>query len=91
MHYLLYLTIALQVADILTTIYAIQLGKGVEGNGILAPFFNTVGLVPGLLISKGVFVVLLLWAAPLVPLEVLGLVTGFYVWVIYNNIKVLLK
>jgi len=89
--YLLYIIIALQVADIVTTYLAITNGKGIESNGILAPLFKASGLIPGLLIVKGGFVALLWWAAPLVPVDLLYALAAFYAWVIFNNVQVLSK
>ena len=83
--------IVLQLADIVTTYLAISSGKGVEANGILAPIFKRLGLVPALLITKGAFIALLIWGAPQIPVGLLVLMTAFYCWVIFNNIKVLQK
>ena len=79
----------LQVLDILTTIYGIRSGKGVESNGVLAPFFEAVGLVAGLLIVKLLFVGMLIWALPTMPMWALWAMCAGYSWVIWNNVKVI--
>lgn len=89
--YLLYLVIVLQLADIVTTYLALTQGRGTEGNGLLARLFARFGVLPTLIAVKGAFVGLLLWAAPLVPVAVLGVVAAFYGWVVVNNLRVLFK
>ena len=88
---LFYALCVLQVLDVLTTLYAIKSGKGVEANGILSPFFNAVGLVVGLLTVKLFLVVWLIYFLPLLPVWVLAVLCAGYSWVIYNNVMVLLK
>lgn len=87
--YLLILIVALQLADIATTYFALTRGKGVEANGILAKLFAKIGLLPGLVLIKGAFVALLWFAAPHAPVEVLYGVIVLYGWVCFNNLKVL--
>ena len=85
----LYLIITLQVLDLLTTVVALRNPKLTEGNSILKPLMDKFGVLPTLLGAKGVFIVLLLWSAPLVPVVVLYLLYGFYAWVIWNNLKLI--
>jgi len=85
----LYLLIALQALDLLTTVVALRNPKLTEGNGLLKPLMNKFGVLPTLLGAKGTFIVLLLWSAPLVPVEVLYLLCGFYAWVVWNNLKLI--
>ena len=88
---LTYLLIALQLADMASTYVAITNGKGTEGNAFLAKLFSRFGMLPTLLVTKGVFVGLLLWAQPWMLTEVLVVLLALYVWVLFNNFKVLLK
>jgi hypothetical protein len=89
MIYILIFIIALQLADIVTTYLCLTRGKGTEGNGLLARLFARFGILPTLIVVKGAFIALLLWAAPQVPVAALGLVAAFYGWVVLNNVKVL--
>lgn len=89
LHYPLYFVLALQALDILTTYLCITSGKGAEGNKFLARIFDKIGLLPGLLLVKGVLVVWLWFVYPLLPVEVLYVLGAGYVWVVYNNVKVL--
>lgn len=86
---ILYLLIALQGLDLLTTVIALRNPKLTEGNGILKPLFDKLGVLPTLIVVKGVFIGLLFWAAPQVPVEVLYALIAGYCWVVYNNIKLI--
>ena len=85
----LYVVIVLQLLDILTTYLCLTKGNGYEANKLLAKLFDKVGLLPGLFLVKGAFIVLLWVTAPLVPIELLYVISAGYVWVVYNNLKVL--
>ena len=85
----LYLLITLQVLDLLTTVVALRNPKLTESNSILKPLMDKFGVLPTLVVIKGVFIGLLFWAAPLVPVEVLYLLCAFYCWVVFNNIKLI--
>jgi len=85
----LYLLIALQVLDLLTTVVALRNPKLTEGNSILKPLMDKFGVLPTLVVIKGAFIGLLFWAAPLVPIEVLYIGCAFYCWVVFNNIKLI--
>ena len=86
---ILYLLIALQVLDLLTTVVALRNPKLTEGNGLLKPLMDRFGVLPALLGAKGAFIGLLFWVAPLVPVVVLYLLCGFYSWVVWNNLKLI--
>lgn len=45
----------------------------------------------GLLLTKGLFVLLLIWLYPYVYVEVLSVITAWYVWVVFNNTQILLN
>jgi hypothetical protein len=85
----LYIVIVLQVLDILTTYLCLTKGKGYEANKLLAKLFDKVGLLPGLFLVKGAFITLMWVVAPLIPVETLYVISAGYVWVVYNNLKVL--
>jgi hypothetical protein len=85
----LYLLIALQVLDLVTTVIALRNPKLTESNGVLKPLMDKFGVLPTLIVLKGAFIALLWWAAPLVPVEVLYLLTAGYCWIVINNVKLI--
>jgi hypothetical protein len=85
----LYLLITLQVLDLLTTVVALRNPKLTEGNSILKPLMNKFGVLPTLLVIKGAFIGLLIWTAPVIPVEVMYLLCAGYCWVVFNNIKLI--
>lgn len=76
---------------IFTTHYALRTGVGTEANPVLRKLFDRFGHEPVLLAIKGAFIALLVWAAHLVPVEVLYALMAFYVWVVWNNLRIILK
>ena len=86
---MLYALIVLQALDLLTTVVALRNPGLTEGNGLLKPLFERFGVLPALIVVKLAFVGLLWWAAPQVPVEILYVLTAFYCWVVYNNIKLI--
>jgi hypothetical protein len=88
---MLYLLIALQLADIATTHYALRTGIGQEANPLLRKLFDKFGHEVVLLVTKGAFIVFLWFAHPYILTEVLYLVAAGYVWVIWNNLSVISK
>ena len=81
----------LQVLDIITTIKAIDSGKGAEANPIIKAVMNKIGTAPALLISKAVIVGGMASAVYFFPstalIVSLGVVICLYGWVIWNNWK----
>ena len=81
------LFVLLQCGDFFTTYTIIKSGKGHEANPVLAWVFGKIGYVQGLCIIKGIAIVLgfilLQYSYALAILDIL------YVWVVYNNYKVL--
>ncbi len=86
---ILYLLIALQVLDLLTTVIALRNPKLHEANGVLKALMDKFGVLPTLIVIKGAFVGLLILYWHQVPVEVLYGLTGLYVWVVFNNIKLI--
>lgn len=86
----LYLLIALQVADIVTTIIALR-GKATESNPVLKKLMDAIGVVPALLLMKGVAIAFFLYVQNAVPVGILWVLCAFYIWVIVNNVKVIRK
>ena len=86
---LLAIFIALQAGDFYTTYTILKTGKGHEANPLLAWVFDRIGYVLGLVLFKGLcivigFMLLPYWYA-------LAFLDALYVWVVYNNYKVLTK
>ena len=83
------LFVLLQCGDFYTTYAIIKNGKGHEANPLLAWVFDRIGYVSGLFLFKGLcivigFLLLPYWYA-------LAFLDALYVWVVYNNYKVLTK
>jgi hypothetical protein len=89
--YLAHLLVILQLADLGTTHYALKTGLGREANPVMRKLFDRFGHEPVLLVVKGALIALLLWGAPLVPIEVLWLIVALYVWVVGNNLYVIYR
>ena len=85
---LIYLIALLQIADIVSTYLCITSGKGQEANPILKRLFDAIGLMPGLLLAKGVFVALLLVYGPQFPVWLLGGCAAGYLFVVISNFAV---
>ena len=81
--------IILQVLDLLTTVVALRNPRLTEGNGLLKPLFERFGVLPALIVIKGLFIMLLGFTAHLVPVELLYLLTAGYCWIVFNNIKLI--
>ena len=91
---LILLLVVLQVLDIYSTDNILKLG-GRELNPVLVKLFELIGVMPGLLLAKSIFIGVLVYfytvsqqnlQVMLVPLVLLFLV---YVFVVGNNFKVL--
>jgi hypothetical protein len=86
---LLAIFIALQCGDFYTTYTVIKTGKGHEANPIIATLIQKLNLLFGLLFFKvGAIIIGILLTPYWYALAILDIL---YVWVIYNNIKVLRK
>ena len=88
---MVYFLILLQLADIATTHYALRTKIGTEANPLLRKLFDKFGHEPVLIVTKGAFIVFLWFAHPYTIPEVLYLLCALYVWVIWNNVSVILK
>ena len=84
---LLVLIIALQVADIATTIIALK--NNVEANPVMRFFFNKVGVVPALLLIKLAFVGFLVVFRHDIHIHAMYVVAALYAYIVFNNVKIL--
>ena len=86
---------ALQFLDLLTTHYALRAGIGTEANPVLRKLFDRFGHEPVLLVTKGAFIALLVWAVPHIEAAgyqpALWAIAALYVWVVVNNLRVIFK
>jgi hypothetical protein len=81
--------VILQCGDFYTTYTVIKTGKGHEANPIIATLIQKLNLLFGLLFFKvGAIIIGILLTPYWYALAILDIL---YVWVIYNNIKVLRK
>lgn len=83
----LYVLIALQVLDVLTTMVALSNPKLREGNPILAKLFNTFGPAPVLVVTKVALLGVIWYLLPNIYIEAIWGLCAFYVWIVVNNIK----
>lgn len=88
---MLYLLILLQLADMVTTHYALKSGIGTEANPVLRKLFDKFGHEPVLLITKAAFIAFLWHFQDLITPLAYGVLLGIYVWVVANNVRVLLQ
>ena len=86
---LLAIFIALQAGDLYTTYTIIKTGKGREANPILAWVFSKIGYPTGLVVFKGLCIVIGFFLLPY--WYALAILNALYLWVAYNNYKVLTK
>jgi len=83
------LVLALQLVDIATTLYVLKRG-GVEANPLMRRLMEAFGSPEAALVAtKFAFVVLLGALYESIPVWSFGLMAAIYVWVAYNNGKVI--
>lgn len=86
----LYLLIALQVADLVTTVLALR-GKAVKSNPIVKKVMDLIGVVPALLLLKGIVIALFIYYQDSLQVEIVWILCLVYVAVVINNIQVIRK
>lgn len=95
----LFLTLTLlQIADVCTTWHIVHSGIGHEANRFLARLIDDIGLLPGLILPK-VLVMVPAYMSARTPLAerwadltqaaILAALVVFYVWVVFNNLRVI--
>jgi len=88
--FFIYALVALQFGDIWTTQYALRNIRGaVESNPIVKKAMDSLGVLSGLFAIKAPFIAILIFY-PL-PLWALAAITAFYVYVVGNNARIILK
>ena len=89
MNYPLYILLALQLADLVSTVIALRKPNLVESNPLLAPLFKLFGVLPVMLVAKAVLAGYLFYVQAWVPVQVLLLLSAGYAYVVYNNFKLI--
>lgn len=86
----LYLLLLLQVADAVSTILCLKNPRLQESNQLLKELFNKLGIVSTLVLIKGGYAVICWLAVPYAAPSAVWIIIAAYVWVVFNNIKLLL-
>ena len=89
MNYPLNILLALQLADLVSTVIALRKPNLVESNPLLAPLFKLFGVLPVMLVAKAVLAGYLFYVQAWVPVQVLLLLSAGYAYVVYNNFKLI--
>lgn len=92
-YYLATAFVILQVLDLLTTAYFMshsELGLK-EGNPVLAKLFSVFGVIPTLIVAKTALCVVLIVYMHQLPEWFLAASCIFYVYVVTNNLKLIVK
>ena len=84
---LFYILLALQLADIFTTAYLLSQPGYYETNRILAEAMDRFGLIPTLIISKGLVMAAITYFLPIIPVWFLVVFIVIYLGVFWNNIR----
>ena len=82
----------LQVADGISTYLCLRRPDRTEANGILKSLFDAIGLVPGLILVKGIGIAICVVAylfAGIYTTYLLGALCIGYAWVLWNNYKLI--
>lgn len=86
---MIYVLLALQLADAITTVLFIQKG-GYERNPFIAWVMERIGVIPALMAVKIPLCAVLVWANKYPEVQwVFAGAIALYVWVVWNNIKVI--
>lgn len=94
MNYILFaLFLILQFLDFWTTYNVIKLGKGHEGNPIMAWLFDKIGIIGGFAFIKTVMLIIVGYIVYTVPVNAsifaLTIFNVLYAYVVYQNYRIL--
>ena len=87
---ILYILIALQILDVITTVVALRNPKLQEGNSILKPLFDKFGALQTLVVLKLTFIGWLYVFAQQVHQDVLYILIAAYIYIVANNTRLIL-
>ena len=85
----IYVLLALQALDLISTVWALKNTHLVESNPLLAPLFKVFGPLPVLLVAKGALAAYLFYAQSGIDQTILWLMCAGYVYVVSNNFKLI--
>ena len=88
---MIYLLLALQWADIVTTVLALRVPGTREVNPVLNPLFEKFGVLPVMLTVKALYAVLIIGAVPYMSVysdTMILAVSALYMYVVYNNYQI---
>jgi hypothetical protein len=88
---MIYTLIALQVLDIISTYLCLKNEKGTEANTWIAKLMEKVGVLQALILTKAVFIAMLLIWGHLVHEYAMVFLIFFYVYICINNFAILRK
>jgi len=83
----IYVLLALQALDLISTVIALRNPNVSEANPFLAPLFKQFGALPTLLVLKSAFAVFLYFQHALIPDQLIWIACAGYAWVVVNNFK----
>lgn len=88
---MIYLLLALQLADIVTTVLALRVPGTREVNPILNLLFEKFGVLPVMLTVKALYAGLILFAVPYMSVYstiIIIALCALYTYVVYNNYRI---
>lgn len=80
--------IALQIFDYVSTIKALESGKGVEANPLVKWFMDKMGMRQGLVALKGVGIAVAFYLYSVQSTLGLVVLIGLYGYIVHNNFKI---
>jgi hypothetical protein len=80
---------ALQIADLYSTVTALNTGKAYEANPIMAWFFKRFGVLPSLIVLKATVIGLIFYFVD--SWMMLAVLDILYAYVVYLNVKTIQK
>lgn len=87
----LYLLVALQLIDLVSTVIALRIPGMTERNQVLKPLFDKFGVLPVLLVAKAAAIGIFIRYALDVDARLIWLICAAYTWLAYNNISLILQ
>ena len=88
---LIYLLLALQVADLATTLYVLRKGTGAEGNPLMRKLMDFFGPELGLALPKILFAMSIWTFRATTPAWAFALLCMLYLVIVANNMKFVLR
>jgi hypothetical protein len=88
---MIYALITLQVLDLISTYLCLTKGAGTEDAKIMAWLMKKLGLVPALMVSKGIYIAMILIWGHLAHEYAIAILAFFYALTVINNFRILCK